>query len=142
MATVPQTEWDALANEMRAIDVRVARAHLVGAEADPWVPPAFDDASKVLEGYLDKAAARLREVADAVKRARTSAEQRIQDAAEEVAGIARGAANRAKAMAHTLGFAVEQSLDAIEKLYVAGAFAFGLGVTTILLIAYLLWRNK
>lgn len=137
-----QSDWDALANEMRAIDTRVARAALEGAAVDAWAPPSVDAASTVLEGYLDRAAARLREVAQAVKRARTSTEQRIQDAADEVAGIASSATRRARGMAHELGFAIEKGLTDVESSLERGAVAFGLGLGTVLLIAYLLWQNR
>lgn len=140
MPSVEPSEWEALANEMRAIDVRVARAHLLGAEADPWAPPGAD--SRAQEGYLDRVASRLREVSDAVKRARTNAEQRIQDAADEVARIASSAAKRAREMAHTLGFAINKSLADVEASLERGAAAVGLGLGVVLLIALLLWKNR
>lgn len=139
MATaVDRAEWQRLADEMRAIDTRVAQARLLGADADPWAPPGDDRTAQ--DGYLDRVAARLRDVAGAVKRARERGEAALASKADEVAGIASSAAARARRIAHDVGSAVERSLSDVEASLERGAAAFGLGIGTVLLVAYLLWR--
>lgn len=133
------TDWDTLANEMRAIDTRVAQARLQGVDADPWAPPADDQRAQ--DGYLDRVAARLRDVVQAVKRARERGEVALADKAEEVARIASSAASRARRLAHAIGSATEKALADVEGSLERGAVGFGMGIAAVLLVAFLLWKH-
>ena len=134
------SDWDTLANEMRAIDTRVAQARLQGVDADPWAPPAAED-KRAQEGYLDRVAARLREVATAVKRARERGEAALASKADEVASIASSAVTRARKLAHAIGSATEKALADVESSLERGAVGFGIGIGAVILIALLLWQR-
>ncbi len=136
------SDWSTLADEMRAIDTRVAQARLSGVDADPWAPPADDADKRTHEGYLDKVNARLNEVAAAVKRARERGEAALAQKADEVASIASSAAARARKLAHGIGASVESSLASVESSLERGAVGFGLGIGTVLLIAWLLFSRS
>lgn len=135
------TEWDNLANEMRGLDTRVAQARLQGVDADPWAPPASDD-RRAQDGYLDRVAARLRDVAQAVKRARERGEAAMAQKADEVAALASDAASRARKLAHGIGSATEKALADVESSLERGAVGFGVGIGAVLLVAWLLFRHS
>lgn len=134
---ITAADWKLLKNSMLALDTRVERDLVV--DGPSWDLPEVltADASRA---YLERVYERLQHVKEAVEKARSSAIQKVKDAAAEVSAIAGGIAEHAAKVAEDVAKDLSGGFKSIAGYFEESAKTVAtLTLGTVVIVGLALW---